>query len=217
MSNDRSYLCNEIFRSKDGCLPSRDIREDCSTHFLHCNAHFLLGIADAIEASLKQIIETEFPGMKLGRDKSEKYSRFLTSKETPALRLVRLAAECLGPRGDEKSGAREEWLGHLQSVFEGCIFSSYRTNRFNNVPHNCTALIKHKDDIIDLIENKCSHANLKLASVLDGILDNNIVSMIAAVACFNYIVTKPFWDLMQGDTHSYYDFPPFVKKLKTFL
>ena len=55
---------------------------DCSTHFLHCNAHFLLGISDAIEASLKEIITSEFPNDKLGRDKVDKFTRFKTSKET---------------------------------------------------------------------------------------------------------------------------------------
>ena len=70
---------------------------------------------------------------------------------------------------------------------------------------------------MDFVTNKCSNDYLKLTSVLEDLQDENIVSMIAAVAFFNYLVTKPYWDLMQSDKHSYFDFPPYVKKLKTFF
>jgi hypothetical protein len=48
----------------------------------------------------------------LGRDKNPKFSK-LKSSEPPALRLIRMASECLGPRGDEQNGARQQWLTYM--------------------------------------------------------------------------------------------------------
>ena len=41
--------------------------------------------------------------------------------------------------------------------------------------------------------------------------------MVSAVAVFNLLVTKPYWNLMQSEKHSDVNIPPYVKKLLTFL
>lgn len=85
--------------------------QEASTHFLFCNAHFLLGIAKAAEEGIKEVEEAlkETKG-RLGRDLDGAYSSFSTNNESVAVRLVRTTTEVLGPRGDEKNGCREEWL-----------------------------------------------------------------------------------------------------------
>ena len=58
--------------------------EDASTHFLFCNAHFLLGLVAATENALKF---SENQMGKLGRDRDEKFDSFSNSSETSTLDL----------------------------------------------------------------------------------------------------------------------------------
>ena len=48
-------------------------------------------------------------------------------------RFIRMACECLGPRGDDKNGCRKDWLGYLLGVMRECTLTSFRENRFNNL------------------------------------------------------------------------------------
>ena len=63
-----------------------------SSHFLFCNAHFLLGVATTTEEAAKEI---EREHRKLGRDNFKKFSSFQGVTESSAQRLVRTATEVL--------------------------------------------------------------------------------------------------------------------------
>ena len=63
------------------------------------------------------------------------------------LRVIRMAAECFGPRGDEKNGCREECLAFCSMKGVKSKFTSFRSNRFNNLFVNASAIIFHKDHI----------------------------------------------------------------------
>ncbi|GFO47734.1 hypothetical protein PoB_007423900 [Plakobranchus ocellatus] len=87
--------------------------EDCTVHFLYGNDHFLLALSTASENGIK-CIEEEYQeeGEKFGRDGKSNFAtaRYSSAGECAAIRLIRMASEVLGPRGDERSGCREEWL-----------------------------------------------------------------------------------------------------------
>ncbi|KAK3775037.1 hypothetical protein RRG08_005123 [Elysia crispata] len=83
-------------------------------------------------------------GEKLGRDKKSNFSRFPSSVESAATRVVRMASEMLGPRGDERNGCREEWLAFCSNQGKKSLFSSDRSNRFNNLFQKASALLFHK-------------------------------------------------------------------------
>ena len=86
------------------------IGEDATIQFLYCNAHFLIGLADETERAVKfkeAVIENALR-RKLGRDAQPLFKNWSsTSSETNAFRLLRTAADALGPRGDEKNGCQQ--------------------------------------------------------------------------------------------------------------
>ena len=76
--------------------------EDAAIHFLYCNVHFL--IVKMVEGNVEETSE-----FKLGRDGQAMFKGW-EYDETSTFRLLITAADVFGPRGDEKSGSREEWL-----------------------------------------------------------------------------------------------------------
>ena len=187
--------------------------EDASTHFLFCKAHFLLGLVAATENALKF---SENQMGKLGRDRDEKFDSFSNSSETSTFRLIRFATEVFGPRGDEKSGCRREWVAYLESLGKKSKFTCFRSNRFNNTFENASAIIHHKDDMVSFLTDYVSHSNRKLESILQDLADERIVALVQSIALFHVFFTGPYWALMNSHT-SYAHFPQYVSKMKTFL
>ena len=107
--SDRASVM-KLFDKKLAELKNSILGENTSTHFLFCNAHFLLGLSKATEEALSEIEESviQEDNRVLGRDADGAFSSFSTCSESAACCLIRLAAEVLGPRGDEKNGCRED-------------------------------------------------------------------------------------------------------------
>ena len=191
--------------------------EDCSTHFLFCNAHFLLALSAAAEKAISTVEKdmTE-GGEKLGRDANYVYKSFENCSESAAVRSIQMASECLGPRGDEKSGSRQEWLQFCSLQTNVCQFTSYRSNRFNNLFQNATALLHHKSDILLFLTEYVSHSNLKLQSVVADLKDKRVMSGIAALSFFHIYFKEPYWLLMNSQK-TYLDFPHYVRKMEATL
>ena len=97
---------------------------DHTLNFLHCNAHFLLGLSSACEKAVRSK-EGEFGG--LGRDKCGKFSHFSNVSESATGRLIRMLCEIVGPRGDQKNGCIREWCVYC----ENSLIPSLKSNRFN--------------------------------------------------------------------------------------
>ena len=191
--------------------------EDFSTHFVFCNAHFLLALSAAAENALQSVEKVIVSdGGALGRDSSSKFVRFSTVTESAALRLIRLTADVLGPRGDEKSGCRREWLAFCSRKGIKSTFSSYRTNRFNNLFQNATALLRHRHDIFTFLNEFVSHSNLKLQSIIADLQDERIITSISVLSFLHVCLTEPFWQLMNSHK-SHADFPVYVKRMKGFF
>ena len=133
---------------------------DAAIEFLHSNADFLIALADATDAAIKK--EEGLLDEKLGRDKSSTFSHFASSGETAAFRVIRTTSDVLGPRGDEKNGCREDWLAYCDTHEIKSQFTTYRSNRFNNIFENAVAILAHKDHCLHFLQNCISHCNLKL-------------------------------------------------------
>lgn len=178
--------------------------DDASTIFLFCNAHFLLGLSAGTEKVLR-LIEDELsePGNSFG-------GPFLFFNEQASLALIRCAADVFGPRGDEKNGCRQEWLSYCELKNISSSFSNFRSNRFNNIFENACALIIHKDNILDFLQNFSTIKNKKLSSVQDAVQNSKILGTVLAVGILNKLITKPYWDLMRSK-EPYSSFPPYVR------
>ena len=173
--------------------------------FLHCNAHFLLGLSNMCEKIMSGIEEAIRP---LGRDRLPVFKRFGSSCETATSRYIRTASDCLGPRGDEKSGCREDWLAFCTKS----KISSYRSNRFNNYFQGAAALTHHRKEIIDMLTNYCTNLNLKLKSVLEDSKCEKIADLIRALGIIYYSVTGPYWLLVQSQV-KYLHFHKYVQEM----
>ena len=122
----------------------------------------------------------------------------------------------MGPRGDEKSGARQEWVNYCDQLNIVSKFSSHRSNRFNNVFENAFALVCHHEHVVDFLTNMLSGENLKLQSVVADLQDPNVLSLIGAMSLFNLTITGPYWRLMNSSL-PYGSFPVFVKQMKSMF
>jgi hypothetical protein len=115
-----------------------------------------------------------------------------------SIALIHCAADVFGPRGDKKNGCREEQLAYCSKEGITSLFSSYKGNRFNNLFENAVAVILHREHIVNFLDNCCSHRNQKLKSVLEAIGNAKIMSSVLAVALFNKLLTKPYWQLVNS-------------------
>lgn len=85
------------------------LQSDDSLAFLHCNAHFLLGLASAVNKAFRDMQEQ---GQLLGRERIAKFVGGRPRVEHGVSRCIREACGCLGPRGDERYSCREHWLAY---------------------------------------------------------------------------------------------------------
>ncbi|KAK3774837.1 hypothetical protein RRG08_018828 [Elysia crispata] len=120
-----------------------------------------------------------------------------------------MASECRGPRGDEKSGARKEWLAFCRDKGIKSKFTSYRSNRFNDLFQNATALLYHRLHVPIFLNEYASTSNLKLMSIVEDLGDKRIISNIAALSVFHLHFSEP----LMNSSKTYLDFPDYVKKM----
>ena len=166
--------------------------------FLHCNAHFLLGLSSACEKVIKTYQKDKGKDFQFGRDKEPKFLRF-HSAENPASRYIRLACDILGPRGDEKSGCKDSWDAFCSMQDVKSEVTSFRGNRFNNLFQAAASLHHHRDGIINFLKNYMPGLNLKQESVLYDAECNSVDVLIIALGIMYHKVTGPYWILMGMD------------------
>ncbi|VDI62735.1 aubergine [Mytilus galloprovincialis] len=155
MMSDRSSVMkktNEIIDEWRKLKLTEDLNENdiSKLNFFYCSAHVLLGFHNEITKSLQELAKQNPP---IGRDSLPKFSRFKHNSEPSSIRLIRMASEVLGPRGDEKNGARQEWLAYLALKQKSSMIINYRGNRFNNLFTGAVSILNHSEDIIDFISN----------------------------------------------------------------
>ena len=112
---------NKSFNVKLSEYKKEHLGLEVDTHFLFCNAHFLLGLSTAAEETLNQLekdLEKDL-GHRLGRDDIPKFQRFKHASGSATCRFVRTGSDVLGPRGDQKSGCRTKWLSFVEETLAG--------------------------------------------------------------------------------------------------
>ncbi|XP_064622531.1 uncharacterized protein LOC135484780 [Lineus longissimus] len=214
---------NKAFNRQLSEYKTNFLGNEVDTHFLFCNAHFLLGLSTAVEAKLKDIEKDLVAalGHGLGRDANPKFRTFKNASGSAACRFVRLTCDVLGPRGDEKNGCRLKWLSFLvrlesasRSVGRSAFFrlpsfleenlqkkskvTSFRMNRFNNFFLGAATLFHHSSDMILFFEH-FEQLNLKLESVQIDNTSPEILALARALGILYYKVSGPFWLMLQGD------------------
>lgn len=130
-----------------------------------------------------------------------KFSRFKHNSEPSATRSIRPSSEVFGPRGDEKNGARQQWLAYLSLKNKFSKMINYRGNRFNNLSTGAAATLYHSEDMIDFISNYLDSPNDKLLSVFACIKCSDVLSHVSANALASMIFGEPFLNFINSDEH----------------
>ncbi|GFS27350.1 nucleoprotein TPR-like [Elysia marginata] len=208
---DRASVMKKFSKDLEtACKSSFDCSEDLV--FLHCNAHFLLGLSSQIDAALKAV-ESELD-KKLGRDAFSKFAKY-KSAETATSRFVRTACAILGPRGDQKSGCRLEWLAFCEERDVSSKLPSYRSNRFNCFFEGAARLIQNLSTIQEFLSGSfLGHDNLLIDSVRKDSNDRNLMILVSTLG-FTYLhFTGPYWQFVRSNAKLEL-FPPYVQDLHT--
>ena len=129
LMSDRAAVMKRFNSELHGFVETQ-LGEETMMHFLHCNAHFLLGLSRECEAELKileqEMVSNSEPRQKLGRDNYAKFMMFAKLSEAATSRVIRTASDLTGPRGDEKNGCRQDWLAFCDEADKESKMTSYR-------------------------------------------------------------------------------------------
>lgn len=210
---------NKLFNKQLNQYKKSILGDEYDTHFLFCNAHFLLGLSTACEKKLKEI-EARFcseSGKRLGRDELPKFKHWKSGSESAACRFVRTACDVLGPRGDAKNGCRPYWDAFCrEKLGKRSRVSSFRMNRFNNFFAGAAALFYHSNEIELFFTDYKADLNLKLQSVLADCQSPTVINLIKALGVVYYKITGPFWEMLQGEVQYLDQYKYIQEMLKKF-
>ncbi|KAL8580963.1 hypothetical protein ACOMHN_017530 [Nucella lapillus] len=155
------------------------LHTDEGLDFLHCNAHFLLGLGAECKKVLGQ--EEKDRGEQLGRDNLSRFSSYSKNTECSAFRYIRMVCDCCGPRGDDQHGCRDSWLAYCLMVGRKSAVTSFRENRFNNLFQAAASIHFHRQDIQDCISNFLPKVNKKIDSILadngSKVIDCHVITL----------------------------------------
>ena len=169
-----------------------------------CGLHFLVGLADAAEATLK-IWESTF------------------SEETPAdkqssstQRLVRTACKAFHSRGSEQAGCSTLFRTFLRHEgVEKLPLASFKGNRFNIVFYDAAGVYYLKSYMIDyLTSHHGSNLNRLLQAVLADLKSDCNIAGCKALGIIDKVVTGPFWRHLKTSTVSILDMSAVYTKMK---
>ena len=173
---------------------------------LHCNAHFLLGVSTEVEKCLKHLERD----LCLGRDKLSKFRGWSGRGESATARVIRTTCDVVGPRGDEKSGVRNEWLAFCQERGIKSTMPSFRWNRFNCLFEAAGSIVFHREQLICFLSSCLGKTlNLKLESVLADLQDEKITRHLLCISLVFMKLTDPYWELIKKGS-TYENFVAFV-------
>ena len=157
--------------------------------FLHCNAHFLLGLARSLDKSLKALATEP-----TGRDKHPKFSS--SKKEVVVCRLVREACAVLGPRGDEWFSCRDSWIAYCSLQETPSAIPAYKGDRFNNISEAAAAIFFHHQHVQNFLDNYTSQRNWTQDGILCALQCPDVLAALLAIAVIDLRLTKPYWQLL---------------------
>ena len=191
-----------------------ELGEDVQLTFLYCNAHFLLGLSNACLTAFKEVESSikEETNEAIGRDKSNQFFKFIGDSETSVKRLIRIACDILGPRGDQKNGYRVEWVEFCKGK---SVIPCFKSNCFNCFFEASTAIIHQYKDIKNFLTSGVlsENVNLKVKSLAADFQDNKLLSCICSLVLLFLKVTGPYWKLINSSV-PYSDFHKYVKELQ---
>ena len=100
-------------------------------------------------------------------------------------RYVWLGSDCLGPRGDDKSGCHDYWENYCVMVESESRVTSYRANRSSNLFQAAAVLHFHRADIKNFLEKYLAKQNRKIQRICT---DNKCDQVDCHVTALDYYI-----------------------------
>jgi len=153
----------------------------------------------------------------MGMASKPEFVKWNTKKESAMQRAVRTTCDLLGPRGDQQSGCRAEWISYLAG--KKSFLTSFKGNRFNCLFNNAASVLFHLKDICNFLnEGFTSNQNLLVKAVQAELASSPIIAGIRATAILGKQLTEPLAKVITDNSVPVTDinnyFIPMVQRLK---
>lgn len=160
-----------------------------------CGLHFLVGLADSAEATLK-LWETTFD-----EDSTQE------KQSSGTQRLIRTACKAFHHRGSEQAGCSTRFRVFLRSKGVNKIpLAAFRGNRFNILFFDAAGVYYLKSYMIEyLSESHGDSLNRLLQAVLVDLKSHCYIAGCKALGIVDKLVTGPLWRYLQTSTISILD------------
>ena len=163
-----------------------------------CGMHFIVGLADIAESSLKTFDQLLYDGKAVGSLAKGGYSR---NGESGTVRLVRTLCKAVQTRGCEKSGRIQDFSSFLNDLgFQKDPFIPFRGNRFNVVFYNGGISYFMHQICRNFFEN-VKDDNKLLNAVFYDLQVDSFIAGCRALGIISKIVTGPLWRLLESKIH----------------
>jgi E1A/CREB-binding protein len=169
----------------------------------YCSLHYLVGIADSAEATLKIWEST------IDEDASH-------GSSSGTQRLVRTACKAFHSRGSEQAGCSVSFRTYLHSQgIHKVPLASFKGNRFNIFFYDSAGVYFLRSHIEEyLAEHHSGPLNRLLQAVLSDIRTPQHVAGCKALGIIDKLVTGPFWRKLESSTVSIIEMSDVYSKMK---
>ena len=169
-----------------------------------CGLHFLVGLADSAEATLKLWEST------LDEESSPK------KQCSDTQRLIRTACKAFHSRGSEQAGCSTLFRTFLRrNGVEKLPLAAFRGNRFNILFYDAAGVHYLKSFMIEyLTQHHGSNLNRLLKAVLVDLQSNYNIAGCKALGIIDKVVTGPFWRHLNTSTVSILDMSKTYTEMK---
>ena len=155
-----------------------------------CGLHFLVGLADAAEETLKiweSAVEEKEP----------------EAKSSSTQRLIRTACKAFHHRGSEQAGCSTHFRAYLRREGEMKIpLAAFVGNRFNVIFYDAAGVYYLRKHMLAYLSGSHGSLNRLLQAVLTDLRTPHLLSGCRALGIIDKVVTGPFWRYLQSSSKS---------------
>ena len=157
-----------------------------------CGLHFLVGLAEAAEETLK-VWESTTEGEEV----------VSSSKSSRTQNLIRTACKSFHHRGSEQAGCSTHFRTHLRHKgIEKLPLASFIGNRFNILFYDAAGVFYLKSYMLDYLQNYHGSRNRLLQSVFEDLKSPFLITGCRVLGIIDKVVTGPFWRYLQTSSVS---------------
>ena len=169
----------------------------------YCGLHFVVGLADAAEATLKVWEST--------------VDLIQTGSSSGTQRLVRTACKAFHRRGSEQAGCSVQFRTYLrgQNVHKMIPLAAFRGNRFNILFYDAAGvyfLKLHMEEY--LTKHHSGPLNRLLQAVLADLRTPQYIAGCKALGIIDKLITGPFWRYLEASKDSILEMSGVYTKMK---